>query len=65
MNLALFLFGPPLPPKIVKNVIVKIGHSIETLPPPKEIVNKITNFDNTFCHFLELWKDYDAYCSDV
>ena len=33
MNLALFPFGPSLHPKIVKKVIVKIGHSLDTLPP--------------------------------
>ena len=33
MNLALFPFGPPLSPEIVKKVIVKIGHSKDTLPP--------------------------------
>ena len=33
MNLAQFPFGPPLPPLIVKKVIVKIGHSIDTLLP--------------------------------
>ena len=32
MNLALFPFGPHLPRQIEKKVMVKIGHSPDTLP---------------------------------
>ena len=56
MNLALFPFGPSLHQSIVKKVFVKIGHSL--IPSlPIEIVNKITNFDNTISHLRELWKE--------
>ena len=57
MNLAQFPFRTP-PPTInsEKKVIVKIGHNLDTPLLNQHIVNKITNFDNTICHFRELYE---------